>query len=66
MLENHRELKNSPNLLLLFVKITKFLEFSEKNNSKNYSFFELCFLALPTPTAKISIPASRIAAAAPL
>ena len=30
MLENHRKFKNSSNLLLLFVKITKFLEFSKK------------------------------------
>ena len=40
--KNSRKFKNSPNLLLLFVKITKFLEFSKKNNYKNYSFFELC------------------------
>ena len=41
MLENPRKFKNSSNLLLLFVKITKFLEFSNKI-TKNHSFFELC------------------------
>ena len=30
ILENSRKLKDPPNLLLLFVKITKFLEFSKK------------------------------------
>ena len=34
MLENRRKLKNSPNLLLLFVNFLK-------NNYKYYSFFEL-------------------------
>ena len=43
MLENPRKFKNSPNLLLLFVKITKFWEFSKKNNYKNYIFFELWY-----------------------
>ena len=54
MLENPRKFKNSPNLLLLFVKIRKVLEFSKKITIKNessiywarpisdYSFFELC------------------------
>ena len=41
ILENSRKLKNPPNLWLLFVKITKFLEFSKKNNYKSYSFFKL-------------------------
>ena len=41
MYQNLRKFKNSPNLLLLFVKITKFLEFSKKITIKNYSFFEL-------------------------
>ena len=42
ILENPRKLKNSPNLLLLFVKFKFFFEFSKKI-TKNYSFFELCF-----------------------
>ena len=42
MLENPRKFKNSPNLFPLFVKITKFLEFSKKITIKNYSFFKLC------------------------
>ena len=41
MLENPRKLKKSPNLLVLFVKISKFLEFSKKITMKNDSFFEL-------------------------
>ena len=44
MLENPKKFKNSPNLLLIFVKITKFLEFFKKITIKNYSFFELCLL----------------------
>ena len=39
ILESPKKLKNSPNLLLLFLKITKFLEFSKKKNYKNHSFF---------------------------
>ena len=38
MLENPRKFKNSPNLLLLFVKITKFLEFSKKITVKTIVF----------------------------
>ena len=38
MLENSRKFKNSPNLLLLFVKITKFLEFSKKITIKTIVF----------------------------
>ena len=38
MLENPRKLKNSPNLLLLFVKITKFLEFSKSITIKTIVF----------------------------
>ena len=38
MLENPRKLKNSPNLLLLFAKITKFLEFSKKITRKTILF----------------------------
>ena len=41
MLENPKKFKNSPNLLVIFVKITKFLEFSKKITIKNYSLFEL-------------------------
>ena len=37
MLENHRKL-NSPNVLVLFVKITKFLEFSKKITIKTIVF----------------------------
>ena len=40
ILENPRKLKNSPNLLVLFVKIGKIVEFS-KTKTKNYSFFKL-------------------------
>ena len=35
MYENSRKFKNSPNSLLLFVKITKLLEFSKKITIKN-------------------------------
>ena len=38
ILQNPRKLKNSPNLLLLFVKITKFLEFSIKITIKTIVF----------------------------
>ena len=38
ILKNPRKLKNSPNLLLLFVKITKFLEFSIKISIKTIVF----------------------------
>ena len=38
MLENPRKFKNSPNLLVLFVKITKFLEFSKKITIKTIVF----------------------------
>ena len=38
MLENPRKLKNSPNLLLLFVKITKCLDFSKKITIKTRVF----------------------------
>ena len=38
MLENPRKFKNSPYVLLLFVKITKFLEFSKKITIKNIFF----------------------------
>ena len=38
MLENPKKFKNSPNLLVIFVKITKFLEYSKKITIKNYSF----------------------------
>ena len=52
MLENPRNFKNSPNLLLLFVKIRKILEFSKKITKKNYSFFELCIKVFPTSHIK--------------
>ncbi len=38
ILQNPRKFKNSPNLLLLFVKITKFLEFSKKITIKTIVF----------------------------
>ena len=38
MFENPRNLKNLPNLLMLFVKITKFLEFSKKITIKTIVF----------------------------
>ena len=38
MLEHPRKFKNSPNLLLLFVKITKFFEFSKKITIKTTVF----------------------------
>ena len=38
ILENPRKLKNSPNLLLLFVKVTKFLKFSKKITRKTIVF----------------------------
>ena len=38
MLQNPRKLKNSPNLLVLFVKVTKFLEFSKKITIKTIVF----------------------------
>ena len=47
MLENPRKFKNSPNLLLLFVKITKFLEFSKKITIKTIVFSNSDFAALP-------------------
>ena len=39
MLENSKKLKNSPNLLVIFVKITKFLEFSKKVTIKTIVFW---------------------------
>ena len=41
MLQNPRKFKNSPNLLALFAKITKFLEFSKKITIKTIVFYEL-------------------------
>ena len=38
MLENPKKFKNSPNLLLIFVKITKFLEFSKNYYKKTIVF----------------------------
>ena len=38
MLENPKNFKNSPNLMVLFVKITKFLEFSKKITIKTIGF----------------------------
>ena len=38
ILEKPRKLKNSPNLLVLFVKITKFFEFSKKITIKTIVF----------------------------
>ena len=38
MLENPRKFKNSPNLSVLFVKITKFLEISKKITIKTIVF----------------------------
>ena len=38
ILENPRKRKNSPNLLLLFVKIRKILEFSKKITIKTIVF----------------------------
>ena len=38
ILQNPRKLKNSPNLLLLFVKITKFWGFSKKLTIKTIVF----------------------------
>ena len=38
ILQNPRKFKNSPNLLLLFVKIAKFLEFSIKITRKTIVF----------------------------
>ena len=54
MLENSKKFENSPNLLLLFVKITKFLEFSAKitiktivfsNSGEDYCIFRIEFFA---------------------
>ena len=38
MLQNPRQFENSPNLLMLFVKITKFLQFSKKITKKTIVF----------------------------
>ena len=49
MLENPRKFKNSPNLLLLFVKITKFIEFSKKITIKTIVFSNSAFYPINAP-----------------
>ena len=49
MLENPRKFENSPNLLLLFVKITKCLEFSKKITIKTIAFRTLAHPTFPNP-----------------
>ena len=43
MVENPRKFKNLPKLLVFFVKITKFLEFSKKQLSKTIVFSNSVF-----------------------